>query len=97
VLLIGLSHWLIASQTGIIAGSLTAIALLITKTTKRWLVALVLGFATACIDFIVHPGMLGSVLTEAVVTGIGAGVISYFIGSSISLWRTRQAKKVDDY
>ena len=82
-----LGHLLVASQTGVIAGACTAAALFISNTEKRWLVAIILGLATTIVDFYVHPGMFGAVATEAIVTGIGAGLLSYVIGSSIGYFR----------
>ncbi|MFT7472342.1 MAG: hypothetical protein ACI8XU_002240 [Kiritimatiellia bacterium] len=93
ILLLGLSHWLVASQTGIVAGLLATIALWLAKTTKPWAVSLVLGSITAVVDFFVHPGMFGGVLAEAIVTGIAAGLLSYLIGQAIAYRRRRRAAK----
>lgn len=84
LLALGLSHWLIASQTGAVAGTISAAAILIFKTSKRWIISLVLGLATAVVDFFVHPGMFGPVVMEAIVTGIGAAVLSYLVGTIVS-------------
>ncbi len=89
LLALGISHWLIASQTGVAAGSITAAAILISKTNKRWAISLLLGLITAVVDYFVHPGMFGTVVTEAVVTGIGAAVLSYLAGMIISSVRAR--------
>ena len=94
ILLLGLSHWLVASQTGIVAGVLATIALWLAKTTKPWVVAVVLGSFTAVVDFFVHPGMFGGVVTEAIVTGIAAGLFSYLIGQAIAYGRRRRAASV---
>lgn len=91
VLAIGLSHWLIASQTGLAAGSITALAILISKTDRRWLIALLLGVVTAIVDYFVHPGMFGTVVTEAIVTGIGAALLSYLVGTVIRSIRRRNS------
>lgn len=91
VLALGLSHLLIASQTGIAAGTVSYIALLFARTDKRWIIAAVLGVATGVVDFFVHPGMLGAVATEAVVTGMGAAVISYLVGIGIQRFSGRRA------
>jgi hypothetical protein len=85
-----LTHWVIASQTGIIAGVVASTALLLTKTRKRWLIALVLGISTASVDLFVHPGMFGSAATEAIITGVGAAILSYIVGWPIRLWRARR-------
>lgn len=94
VLALTLGHWLIASQTGLIAGGLTAAALLFTKTNKRWLIAIVLGSVTAVVDFFVHPGMLESAILEALLTGVGAGLLSLIVGYSLQLWRSRRVSVI---
>ncbi len=91
LLVLGLSHWIIASQTGIAAGSITAAAVLLSKTDKRWIISLLLGLVTAVVDYFVHPGMFGTVFTEAIVTGIGAAVLSYLAGTMIQAMRRGRA------
>ena len=91
LLALGLSHWLIASQTGIVAGTVTATAIVLAKTDKRWLISVMLGLATAVVDYVVHPGMFGSVMTEAIVTGAGAAILSYIVGTIIRTIRARKA------
>ena len=91
IFLLGLSHWLVASQTGIAAGVLATLVLWFANTTKPWVISLVLGLFTAIVDFFVHPGMFGGVVTEAVVTGIAAGLLSYFIGQAIAYARRRRS------
>jgi len=81
------SHLIIASQTGVIAAAITTVGILITHTHKRWLVSAMLGVTTAIVDFYVHPGMFGSAATEAVVTGIAAGVLSYLAGTALRFFR----------
>ena len=90
VLVLTLGHWLIASQTGLIAGGLTAAALMFTRTDKRWVIAIVLGSVTAVVDFFVHPGMLESAILEALLTGVGAGLLSLAVGYSVQYWRSRR-------
>ena len=91
ILALGLSHLLIASQTGIIAGTIAYVAILFAKTGKQWLVSIILGAATGIVDFFVHPGMFGTAATEAVVTGLGAAILSYLIGIAIQLFRAKSA------
>lgn len=91
LLVLGLGHWLIATQTGIAAGTLTATAILVTKTNKRWAISVILGLITAVVDYMVHPGMFGSVATEAIVTGLGAAVLSYFVGAIIKSIRAKDS------
>ena len=91
LLALGLSHWLIASQTGIVAGTIAAAAIVMSKTDKRWLISVVLGVATAVVDYFVHPGMFGPVMMEAIVTGIGAAILSYAVGTIVRTIRARKA------
>lgn len=81
LLAVGLSHWIIASQTGVVAGAITSVALIATQTDKRWIVALLLGTVTAVVDFLMHPGGFGPVFIEALVTGAGAALLSWIVGS----------------
>lgn len=89
VLALGLSHWLIASQTGVAAGSITAATILLLKTDKRWMISLLLGVITATVDYFMHPGMFGTVATEAIVTGVGAAFLSYAVSTIITRYRGR--------
>lgn len=88
------SHLLIASQTGVIAGTIATIGLFIANTRNRWLISTALGAITAVVDFYVHPGMFGSVVTEAIVTGLAAAVLSYLVG--VALQRVRVKRKGTD-
>jgi len=85
LLAITLGHWLIASRTGLAAGTITATLVLIFRTQKRWIISLGLGSITCLADYLVHPGMFGSIVTEAVVTGLGAAVLSHIVGIVIHL------------
>jgi hypothetical protein len=78
---LSLSHWLIASETGLIAGVLASVAILVARTRRRWVIAIVLGVLTGVVDFFVHPGMFGPVALEAFVTGLGAAVLSLAVGA----------------
>ena len=80
-----LGHWLIASQTGLVAGTVSSAALLLARTKKRWVIALTLGGVTAFVDFLIHPGMFGPVILEAIVTGVGAAFLSLLVGAFIRL------------
>jgi hypothetical protein len=90
MLAIGLSHLLIASQTGVIAGVAASVGILVARTRKRWIISLVLGVTTGIVDFLVHPGMFGSIATEALVTGAGAALLSYLVGTAIRTVRARK-------
>ena len=91
LLVIGVSHLLIASQTGLIAGIATWVGILVARTGKQWIISLMLGVVTGVVDFLVHPGMFGSIVTEALVTGTGAAVLSYLVGSAVRAVRTKPA------
>lgn len=91
LLLLGISHWITASTTGLIAGTAAATALTLAKTDNRLIIAAILGVITAVVDYFVHPGMIGeSALTEAAITGLGAAVLSYAAGTAIVFWRRRR-------
>ncbi len=78
-----MSHLLIASQTGIIAGAIATAGLFISKTRNRWAISTMLGVTTGVVDYYVHPGMFGSAATEAIVTGLAAAVLSYLAGIAL--------------
>ena len=84
-----LGHLLIASQTGVIAGAVASVAILLSRGNKRWIISLLLGIATAVVDFFVHPGMFGPVAMEAIVTGIAAAALSYLVGIAVRMARRK--------
>mgnify|MGYP001819291688 FL=1 len=90
ILAFTVSHWIIASQTGVIAGVLASIALVLANTDNRLVIAGILGLATAVVDYLVHPGGFGPVFMEALVTGIGAAALSYIAGTAYRQYRRRQ-------
>jgi hypothetical protein len=75
--LLSAAHWLIALQTGLIAGALSSMLLAFGRAPRPWVLAVVLGGATAVADFIVHSGDFTEVLVEAIVTGVGAAILAY--------------------
>ncbi len=83
LLALSLGHWMIASRTGVIAGAVASIALVLARTDRRWVVSIVLGAATAVVDYFVHPGKFGPVAMEAIVTGLGAALLSYVVGAVV--------------
>ena len=85
----GLSHLLIASQTGIVAGGITTVALLSARTVKPWVIPLVLGIATAVVDYFIHPSMIGSQLLEAALTGVIAGLLSLLVAVAVRRFRRK--------
>ena len=77
VLALTLSHWVIASQTGLIAGAIATTTVVAAKFRHQWLISLTLGVVTAVVDFCVHPATFGSAaVVEALVTGAGATLLS---------------------
>ena len=92
LLLLGLSHWITATQTGLVAGTAAATAITLAKTNNRLILAAILGISTAIVDYFVHPGMIGDApATEAVITGLGAAVLSYTVGTILERVRRRRA------
>jgi hypothetical protein len=79
VLALGLGHWIIASQTGVVAGVLASVALYASRGRGRWVVATVLGVITAIVDYMIHPGAFGPVFLEAAVTGLAAAGLSLLV------------------
>ena len=92
LLILGLSHWVIASQTGVAAGVLASVLLMLAKTTNRVAISLILGIVTGIVDYFIHEGMFGPQAAEAVVTGLGAAVLSYCIGTIASVYKFKKQK-----
>ncbi len=90
IFLLAVTHWVTAAQTGLLAGTAAATAITLAKTENRLILAAILGASTAVVDYFVHPGMIGeSHFIEAIVTGIGAAVLSYVISTIIAYYRQR--------
>ena len=81
ILALTVGHLMVAFETGIIAGGITAVSVFLARTNMRWMISVILGITTGLVDFFVHPGSFGAIATEAIVTGIGAAVISYLVGA----------------
>jgi hypothetical protein len=78
VLALTATHWAKAIQTGAITGTLAvAVSLLGRKDLQenKFVIAGLTGFLTAIADFMTHPTHFGGESTEAIVTGIGAGLL----------------------
>jgi hypothetical protein len=90
VLLVTTGHWIVAAQTGLLAGSATAALVVLSKARKRWVVATLLGVLTAVVDYWVHPGAFGPVFMEAAVTGVIAGALSFTVGW---VWRAVRGRE----
>lgn len=91
LLLLSAAHWLIALQTGLLAGALSSMLLAFGRAPRPWVLAVVLGGATAVADFIVHSGELVDVLVEAIVTGVGAAILAYALTHAFRWLRRRIA------
>ena len=75
-MLLTLGHWAVALETGVSAGALSTLLIVLGRATKPWVISTVIGIATTIADFFVHSGDLGKVLREAVLTGLGAAILS---------------------
>ena len=78
VLAITIGHWLTALKTGFLTG-IMAVAVAVFGNQKmqdnKFVISGITGFLTAIADLIVHPSHFGGPNTEAIVTGIGAGLL----------------------
>lgn len=81
------SHWLIASRTGVVAGVVATGALFAIASRNRWVIAGTLAVVTAVVDYFSHPAQFGVFATEAVITGLGAGALSILFSRIASGWR----------
>jgi hypothetical protein len=61
----------------------TSILVVATQTERLWVVSTLLGTITAVVDFFVHPGQFGPIAMEAIVTGLGATMLSYLVGTLV--------------
>ncbi len=94
VLALTLSHWLVASQTGLLAGAIVGTTVIAAKLRQPWVVALVLGVVTTAVDAFVHPANFGfASLTEAVVTGVGSFVLSLAASETLHRWKAGRARR----
>jgi hypothetical protein len=85
LLTLTLTHWLIASRTGLLSGAIATAALWLAGERRRWVMAALLAVATVGADYFSHPSHFGGVLGEAIVTGLAAGALSLIAGR---VWRT---------
>jgi len=87
VLSLGIAHWIIASQTGLIAGAIAGTTMLITGFRRQWLISVMLGVITAVVDFCVHPETLGIMsIGNALITGLAAATLSYLASLFFTYW-----------
>ena len=86
LLALGITHWIIASQTGLVAGAIAGTTILAARLRKQWVISLILGVTTAVVDFYKHPGSFGTfAASEAIITGTGAFLLSYLAGVLFAL------------
>lgn len=90
VLSLTVSHLLIATQTGLIAGSIALTLNLVVNAKPIWVAPLLLAVSTTAVDYLMHPSSFGSVATEAIVTGVMAGGMAYLVAAAIRLNRKRR-------
>jgi hypothetical protein len=82
MLALTLSHWVVASQTGLLAGAIAGTTMIAARLRRPWLISLVLGVVTTAVDALVHPAHFGLwPLLEAGVTGSAAFALSLGAGS----------------
>jgi hypothetical protein len=92
VLALTISHWLIASQTGLLAGAIVGTTVIAAKLRRPWVVSLTLGVVTMAVDAAVHPATFDAEsLMEAAVTGVGAFVLSLVVNETLQRWRRKRA------
>jgi hypothetical protein len=80
LLTLTLTHWLIASRTGLLSGTIVAAAVWVAGERRRWMIAALLALATIAADYLSHPSHFGGVLGEAIATGLVAGALSLMVG-----------------
>lgn len=89
------SHWLIASQTGLLAGVISSSAVVAAGLKRPWLVSLTLGIVTIPVDAFVHPGKFQrGGIGEAVVTGVGAFMLSVAVNAAVRSLARRRTQTV---
>jgi uncharacterized YccA/Bax inhibitor family protein len=71
-------HWIKALQVGATTGLLAVLVSFSGRKElqeNKYVIAGLTGFLTAISDFLLHPSHFGGVSTEAIATGIGAGLL----------------------
>ena len=93
LLAITLGHWLIASRTGLVSGAIATAAVFVAGSSRRWLVALLLGVTTFAVDYFSHPSHFGGAVAEAVVTALAASMLSLVVGKLLRRRRTEAVQR----
>ena len=78
VLALTIPHWIKALQVGGLTGLLAVIVSFSERKElqdNKFVIAGLTGFLTTVADFVLHPSHFGGQSTEAIVTGIGAGLL----------------------
>lgn len=73
-----LTHWAKAIQTGALTGALAVVVSFSARKElqdNKFVIAGLTGFLTAISDFVTHPSHFGGPSSEAITTGIGAGLL----------------------
>jgi hypothetical protein len=82
VLAITLGHWMVALKTGFTSSILYVFITSFLKedlASNKYVMAGAVGFITAVADMLIHPSHFGGASTEAIVTGIGAGLLCFVL------------------
>ncbi|MDG2089527.1 MAG: hypothetical protein P8J61_00195 [Gammaproteobacteria bacterium] len=87
LLVITLGHWVVALQTSIFAGVLATSYLFIFTPKNYWQSAIMLGVITGFVDYFVHEGLFSEKFLEAVLTGLGATILSLLITRLIRFYK----------
>jgi hypothetical protein len=94
VLALTISHWLVASQTGLLAGAIVGTTVIAAKLRRPWVVSLVLGAVTTAADAVVHSAAFRfQALTEAAITGVGAFVLSLAVSAALRRWHAKRGPR----
>lgn len=84
VLALTTAHWVVAAETGLLAGTIASTALFAARFWKQPVVSLTLGVVTMLIDFLVHGVRLNVAgVLESVVTGAAAAALSLVVGRAL--------------
>ena len=81
---ISTDHLIVASKTGVVTGISALICFLFLKEEykdNKYVLAGLAGFLTALSDLIIHPSHFAGESTEAIVTGIGAGLLCFLMAN----------------
>jgi hypothetical protein len=86
-----LSHWLVASETGILGGAIAATTIIAAQLRRSWVISLTLGILTVAADAVVHRATFGTAsVVEALITGVGAFVLSLAAGHAVRALAARR-------